>query len=74
MLGHPKCIIDLEPETAHRTLQLAAARQQLHRAEILRSSIDQRSLGSSHRMCSVGGNIQADIDGPSIDAPRVLLR
>ena len=39
-------VVNLDAEVADRALQLGVPEQQLHRPEILRPPVDQRSLGT----------------------------
>lgn len=48
LLGHFQCVVDLDAEVTHSALELGVAEQELHRAEILRSALDQGRLGPAH--------------------------
>src|SRR5690242_12453883 len=46
--------------------------QQLHRTQVLGTSVDQRSLRASHGMSAVGRAIEANLSNPVVNDPRVL--
>jgi hypothetical protein len=69
LLGDFQRVVHLDTEIAHGRLQLGMTKQQLHRTQVLRASIDQRCLGSSHRVrAGVGG-----IEPKFLAQPRSLL-
>jgi hypothetical protein len=51
-------VVDVDPEIAHRVLDLGMAEQQLHRPQVLGLSVDQRRLRSTNRMGTVLGPVE----------------
>ncbi len=47
LLGNQKCIVGIDAQVPHRTLDLGVAQQELDGPEIACSPIDQRSFGPS---------------------------
>jgi hypothetical protein len=57
-----KRVIDLDAKVAHRALELRMAEQQVRRARVLGSLVDQRRLGLLHRVRAVRfEQLRADI-------------
>jgi hypothetical protein len=48
------------------------AQQQLHGAQILRATIDQRRLRPPQCMCALGSRVEADFLHPLMHNPRIL--
>ena len=57
LLSHLQRIVDFDSEVANRTFQFRVPKQQLHRPQVLRPPIDQRSLGPAQCMRAIGGRI-----------------
>jgi hypothetical protein len=55
-----KCVVDLDTEVPHRTLNLRVAEQKLHGAQVAGPAIDQRCLGSPERVRTKNMRIQPD--------------
>lgn len=53
LLGDFKRIIHLNAEIAHGGLKLGVTKKKLHSAQVLGSPVDQRCLGSSHRVRAI---------------------
>jgi len=49
-------------------------KEQLHRPEVLRPAIDERSLSASQRMGTIPCRVQAELAHPASDDPRILPR
>ena len=64
LLGDLQGVIHLDAKVPHRRLKFAVAKQQLHGAQVLRASIDQRRLGSPHRVRAVVCRIKTEFLDP----------
>lgn len=58
----------------YRTLKFRMTQGQLNRSKVLRTSIDQRCLGSPHRMRPISCRIETNFLYPVINDARVLSR
>lgn len=54
-----ECVIDLNAEVSHGRLQFGMPEKQLDCAKVRCASVNQRRLGSAHRMCAVVCAVQA---------------
>jgi hypothetical protein len=64
LLGDRERVIDLDAKVSDRTLHLGVAKEQLNRAKVSRSSIDQRHLGSTQRMSAEQQRVETDAGDP----------
>src|SRR4030095_5906862 len=69
VLGDLQCVIDLDVEVSHPQLQLGMAK---HGAHVLGAAVNQRRLGSPHRMRAVLSGIKTKFLGPAFENPGVL--
>jgi hypothetical protein len=67
-------VINLDAVAADLTFQLGVPEQQLHGAEILRATIDQRGFSPPERVRSVARPVQSQLLDPGIHDPGVLPR
>jgi len=66
-LGDLNGIIDLDTKISNRALDLRVAQQQLYRAQVASSPVDQRRLGSAQRVCAELERVEADAGDPLAD-------
>jgi len=59
-LGWRQGIIDIDTEISNRVLDVGMAQQDLNCPEIARRFVDQRRLGSPHRVCAILPLIETD--------------
>ena len=52
-LGQAEGILDLHSKIQHRAVYFAMSQEQLDRSQVPGFAIDQRSFGSSHRVCRI---------------------
>ena len=74
LLGHDEGVVHLDAQIAHGALKLRVAEQQLARAQIARSFVDERNLRPPKAVCPVARRIETDQRNPFIDEPAVLPR
>jgi hypothetical protein len=61
-------------EVAHRTFKFSVPEQQLHGAQVLRATIDQRGFGPPERVGSVACPVQSQLVDPGTYDSGVLPR
>jgi hypothetical protein len=69
LLCHFEGVINLDAEIANRTFQLDMSEQQLHGAEVLCPTIDQRSFSPPERVRPVVRRVQSQLVHPGIHDP-----
>jgi hypothetical protein len=74
LLRHFQCVVDLDPEVTHSALKFGVPERELNSSEVLGPTIDQRRLGSTHRMRTVRRRVETNLLDPAVDDPRVLPR
>lgn len=62
-----KRIVNFDAEIRHRAYEFYGSKLPSYGAKTLGPPLDQCCLSSLHRMGSLGGNIQANIDDPLVD-------
>jgi len=65
LFGYGQRIVHLDAEVAHSALDLGVPKQQLDRAEVAGSAIDQRCLRSAQGMRAIQGGVEPDQGDPS---------
>ena len=69
-----KRVINLDSKVSNGAFQLAMFQQELNSPQVLRSLVDQRSLGPAHGVGAVNSRIKPDDRNPLMDDPGVLSR
>jgi hypothetical protein len=72
LLGDLQGVIDLYAEVSHRRLQLGVSEQQLHGSEVLGAPVDQRRLGTTHRVRAVVRRVESEFFDPAFEDSSVL--
>jgi hypothetical protein len=74
LLGHLECIVYLDPKVSPGAFNFCMAQQQLHGANILGASIDQRRFRASHGVRAIRAVIESDRRDPTMIDSRILAR
>ena len=67
-------VVYLDTEVANRRLEFRVTEQKLHGAQVLRTPVDQRRLGSPHRVRAVVCRVKAKLHDPTLEDAGVLAR
>ncbi len=74
LFGYGERIIHLNTEVTHGALDLGVPEQQLDRAEVASSAIDQRGLRSAQGMRAIKAWVEPDDGDPSGEETGILAR
>ena len=72
ILGKGKRVFHIDPEIAHRILDLAMSEKDLNGTQVAGCPVDYRCLRSPKRVCAILASHQTDPCHPFIDKPGIL--